>query len=67
VRAADAAERMAEEPVDCASGAALEESGSVDEFSVASALFARSRTWVSVTPFLPTGLYRPCRWRYRLQ
>ena len=56
MRAADPAEREADE----ARGLhewrlALEGFGSADEFSAASALLSRSRTWVSVTPFLPTG------------
>ncbi len=34
---------------------ALEGFGSAVEFSSASALFGRSRSWISVTPFLPTG------------
>ena len=34
---------------------ALEGFGSAGEFSAASALFARSRVWNSVTPFLPAG------------
>ena len=34
---------------------ALEGFGRAVEFSAASALFGRSRTWITVTPFLPTG------------
>ena len=34
---------------------ALEGFGNAVEFASASAIFSRSRTWISVTPFLPTG------------
>ena len=37
---------------------ALEGFGSAAEFSSASKIFGRSRTWISATPFLPTGHLR---------